>query len=75
MINEATEVIFIDEASISTIKIDDWKMWLRGVGGWLRKNPMHCVVWEAEKARRVNNDDESDDTGDSGEDQAAYFDG
>ena len=43
--------------------------------GWLRKNPMHCVVWAAEKARRVNNDDESDDTGDSDEDHAANFDG
>ena len=31
--------------------------------GWLRENPMHCVVWAAEKACRVNNDDESDDTG------------
>ena len=36
---------------------------------------MHCVVWAAEKARQVNNDDESDDTGDSDEDQAANFDG
>ena len=36
---------------------------------------MHCVVWAAEKARRVNDDDESDDTGDSDEDQAANFDG
>ena len=43
--------------------------------GWLRKNPMHCVVWAAEKARRVNNDDESDDTGHSDEDHAANFDG
>ena len=42
---------------------------------WLRKNPMHCVVWAAEKARRVNNDDGSDDTGDSDEEQAANFDG
>ena len=25
MINKATEVIFIDEASISTMEIDDWK--------------------------------------------------
>ena len=36
---------------------------------------MHCVVWAAEKARRVNNDDGSDDTGDSDEEQAANFDG
>ena len=37
---------------------------------------MHCVVWAAEKARRANNDDgESDDTGESDEDQAANFDG
>ena len=36
---------------------------------------MHCVVWAAEKAHQVNNDDESDDTGDSDEDQEANFDG
>ena len=36
---------------------------------------MHCVVWAAEKAHQVNNDDESDDTGDCDEDQAANFDG
>ena len=42
---------------------------------WLRKNPMHCVVLAVEKARRVNNDDGSDDTGDSDEEQAANFDG
>ena len=42
---------------------------------WLRKNPKHYVVWAAEKARRVNNDDGSDDTGDSDEEQAANFDG
>ena len=36
---------------------------------------MHCVVWATEKARQVNNDDESDDTGDSDEDQVANFDG
>ena len=43
--------------------------------GWLRKNLMHCVVWAAEKARWVNNDDDSDEMGDSDEDQAADFDG
>ena len=43
--------------------------------GWLRKNLMHCVVWAAEKAHQVNNDDESDDTGDSDKDQAANLDG
>ena len=43
---------------------------------WLRnKDPMHCVVWAAEKTRRANTDDDSDDTGDSDEDQAANFDG
>ena len=42
---------------------------------WLRKNPMHCEVWAAEKAHRVNTDDESDNMGDSDEDQAANFDG
>ena len=36
---------------------------------------MHCVVWAAEKVRRVNNDDGSDDTGDSDEEQTANFDG
>ena len=36
---------------------------------------MHCVVWAAEKARRVNNDDGSDDTGDSDEEQVANLDG
>ena len=36
---------------------------------------MHCVVWAAKKAHQVNNDDESGDTGDSDEDQAANFDG
>ena len=132
MINKATEVIFIDEASISTMEIDDWKILTQGgytaadvkyqtaksfinrcpmlltaqqklqfkpedqpamdrrlrnytfkslpepkekAAEWLRKNPMHCVVWAAEKARRANNDDDSDDTGDSDEDQAANFDG
>ena len=36
---------------------------------------MHCVVWAAEKVRRVNNNDKSDDTGDSDEDKVANFDG
>ena len=132
MINKATEVIFIDEASVSTMEIDDWKILTQGgytaadvkyqtaksfinrcpmlltaqqnlqfkpedqpamdrrlrnytfkslpepkkkAAEWLRKNPMHCVVWAAEKARRANTDDDSDDTGDSDEDQAANFDG
>ena len=132
MINKTTEVIFIDEASISTMEIDDWKILTQGgytaadvkyqtaksftnrcpmlltaqqklqfkpkdqpamdrrlrhytfkslpepkkkAAEWLRKNPMHCEVWAAEKARRVNNDDGSDDTGDSDEEQAANFDG
>ena len=30
MINKATEVIFIDEASISTMEIDDWKILTQG---------------------------------------------
>ena len=132
MINKATEVIFIDEASISTMEIDDWKILTQGgytaadvkyqraksfinrcpmlltaqqklqfkpedqpamdrrlrnytfkslpepkkkAAEWLRKNPMHCVVWAAEKARRANNDDDSDDTWESDEDQAANFEG
>ena len=132
MIKKTTEVIFIDEASISTMEIDDWKILTQGgytaadvkyqtaksfinrcpmlltaqqklqfkpedqpamdrrlrhytfkslpepkkkAAEWLRKNPMHCVVWAAEKARRLNNDDGSDDTGDSDEEQAANFDG
>ena len=36
---------------------------------------MHCMVWAAKKVRRVNNDDDSDDTGDSDENQPANFDG
>ena len=132
MINKTTEVIFIDEASISTMEIDDWKILTQGgytaadvkyhtaksfinrcpmlltaqqklqfkpedqpamdrrlrhytfrslpepkkkAAGWLRKKLMHCVVWAAEKAHQVIDDDESDDTGDSDEDQAANFDG
>ena len=125
-------MIFIDEASVSTMEIDDWKILTQGgytaadvkyqtaksfinrcsmlvtaqqklqfkpedqpamdrrlrnytlkslpepkkkPAGWLRKNPMHCVVWAAEKARWVNNDDDSDDPGDSDGDQPANFDG
>ena len=30
MINRATEVIFIDEASVSTMEIDDWKILTQG---------------------------------------------
>ena len=30
MINKATEVIFIDEASVSTMEIDDWKILTQG---------------------------------------------
>ena len=30
MINRATEVIFIDEASVSTMEIDDWKIFTQG---------------------------------------------
>ena len=33
------------------------------------------MVWAAEKARRANNVDDSDDTRDTGEDQAANCDG
>ena len=36
---------------------------------------MHCVVWVAEKVCRVNNDNVSDNTGDSDEEQVANFDG
>ena len=30
MITKSTEVIFIDEASTSTMDIDDWKIWTQG---------------------------------------------
>ena len=30
LINKTTEVIFIDEASISTMEIDDWKIFVQG---------------------------------------------
>ena len=33
MINKATKVIFIDEASTSTMEIDDWKISTQGRGG------------------------------------------
>ena len=36
---------------------------------------MHCVLWVAEKARRGNNDNDSDDMVDSDQDQVVNFDG
>ena len=114
MITQYTEVIFVDEASTSTMDIDDWKILTqggftacdvkyqtarsfinrcpmlitaqqelqfkpedqpamdrrlriysfkslpapkKGVAGWLRRNPMHCVVWAAAQARVADDED------------------
>ncbi|KAL9982936.1 hypothetical protein ACROYT_G005051 [Oculina patagonica] len=131
MITKSTEVIFIDEASTSTMEIDDWKILTQGgytaadvkyqtaksfinrcpmlltaqqklkfkpedqpamdrrlrnytfkslpapkkkAAEWLRKHPMHCVAWAAEKARRAANDD-SEDSEDSDEEVVVNIDG
>lgn len=135
MINCFTEVIFIDEASTSTVQIEDWKIFTqcgyiaadikyqtaifvyklvpdadystakiaiqlqiptshicmdrrlqnytfkslrqpkKKAAEWLWKNPMHCMVWEAEKVHKAYQHNSSKMEGSEEEDQAVHFDG